>query len=206
MNYKNWIEAVRAGRTFVTSGPLLSFTVNDQDPGAALDLSSGSASVHVRAEASCLRPLERLEVIANGAVVAAAEPTGERPLEPSLEADVTLSRSGWLAARCVLPTRTASELQQTYAHSSPVYVQVDGKPPQAGLRRIAPFLAKLDAMLQWVASEARCENDAQRTPAAFEAGVLRRPVSRDRGDSLRPRRRADRRPQTAIPPFPAANL
>ncbi len=32
LTYKNWIEAVRAGRTFVTTGPLLSFTVNGQEP------------------------------------------------------------------------------------------------------------------------------------------------------------------------------
>src|SRR5262249_38259807 len=32
--YKNWIEAIRAGRIFITNGPLLSFTVNGADPGA----------------------------------------------------------------------------------------------------------------------------------------------------------------------------
>ncbi len=177
LTYKNWIEAVRAGRTFVTSGPLLSFTVNGQEPGARLDLAT-PASVHVRAEARCLRPLERLEVIANGAVVASAEPTGERPSRAALEADISLSRSGWLAARAFCP-REPNELQRTYAHSSAVYVRVDGKPPQADPAEIAPFLAKLDAMLQWVAEEARCDNDAQRQRLAdiFQAArqeLLRR--------------------------------
>src|SRR6266851_4916778 len=36
--YKNWIEAVRAGRTFATKGPLLLLTVNGQDPGAVINL------------------------------------------------------------------------------------------------------------------------------------------------------------------------
>ena len=42
--YKAWIEAVRAGRTFVTNGPLLAFTVNGQAPGAVLDLSASAMS------------------------------------------------------------------------------------------------------------------------------------------------------------------
>src|SRR5262249_35678104 len=38
--YRNWIEAVRAGRIFMTNGPILSFTVDGQDPGAVINLSS----------------------------------------------------------------------------------------------------------------------------------------------------------------------
>ncbi len=117
-------------------------------------------------------------MIANGAVVASAEPTGERPSHAPLEADVSLSHSGWLAARAFCP-RGHNELQRTYAHSSAVYVRVDGKPPQVDPAEIAPFIAKLDAMLEWVSHEARCENDAQRQRLAdiFQAArqeLLRR--------------------------------
>jgi hypothetical protein len=178
LTYKNWIEAVRAGRTFVTDGPLLCFAVNEQEPGAVLDLSSSSASVHVRAEANSLRPLQRLEVIANGVVVAAAEATGDLPSRAAVEVGIAMPKPGWVAARAFC-RQGSDELQPKYAHSSPVYVHIDGRPPQASSAEIAPFLAKLDAMLQWVAMEARFENDAQRQrlAAIFEAArheLLRR--------------------------------
>src|SRR5205807_448971 len=37
-SYQNWVEAVRAGRTFVTYGPLVNFRVNGQDPGTVIKL------------------------------------------------------------------------------------------------------------------------------------------------------------------------
>ena len=56
--YKNWIEAIRAGRTFVTNGPLLSFTVDGQEPGGAATVLPAGRPLRIRAEAArrSLRP------------------------------------------------------------------------------------------------------------------------------------------------------
>ena len=61
-------EAVRAGRTFVTNGPLLFFTVDDHDPCcSAPKLPTAGRSVEcVRVEAKSLKPFDRVEVVANG--------------------------------------------------------------------------------------------------------------------------------------------
>jgi hypothetical protein len=176
--YKNWIEAVRAGRTFVTNGPILSFAVNGHGPGAILDLTSACRRVHVRAEARSLQALEALEVMVNGAVVASAQPTGENPSMALLESELDVPGPGWLAARAVC-TNEPNEVQPVYAHTSAVYVRLDGRPPSANSAEIDPFLAKLDKMLEWVAREARCETDQQRQrlAAVFESAkqeLLRR--------------------------------
>src|SRR5262245_66289087 len=39
-NYQGWIDALKAGRTFITNSPLLSFTVNGRRPGSGLLLNS----------------------------------------------------------------------------------------------------------------------------------------------------------------------
>jgi hypothetical protein len=62
-----WIEAVRAGRTFITTGPLLSLTVDGQGPGAALTVEPGQR-VRVRAEAHSAVAFEQLELLVNGEV------------------------------------------------------------------------------------------------------------------------------------------
>lgn len=158
-NYKSWIEAVRAGRTFVTNGPLLSFRINDQNPGAVIELPSSDAAVRVRAEARSLVPFCKLRVVANGAVVASAEPTGS-PLSATVEADVALPEGGWLTAQCWGAWDEALE-GWIGAQSSPIYVSVKGRQRQPDPRTIAAFAGYLHEMLNWVQHKARCD-DRQR--------------------------------------------
>jgi hypothetical protein len=170
-NYRNWIEAVRAGRTFATNGPMLSFHVNDQEPGAALALASPEQKVRVRAEAQSIVPFEHLEIVANGAVVA-SRPAGEQAAATVLEAELTLPASGWVAARCrgsqLLFHRPGN--QRVFAHTSPVYVTVADQPASADPKAVTALLGHLERMLEWSQREARCANDRQREHLA---GIFR---------------------------------
>src|SRR5262249_53327877 len=98
LGYTNWIEAVRAGRTFVTNGPLLQFHLDGQGAGTTLDLTE-PRTVHVHADARSAVPFEHLEVLVNGEVVAAAAGAGA-PCAAVVERDVLIETSGWIAARC----------------------------------------------------------------------------------------------------------
>jgi hypothetical protein len=161
--YRNWIEAIRAGRTFVTNGPLLDLAVNGQPPGTALALTSGDEAVRVRAEAKSIVPFEQLEVLANGEVVASAGASGS-PATATLETELPLPEGGWLAARCrgtqQLPHRHA--YQRVFAHTSPVYVLVTGRPQVADVVAIRKWVGALDQMLDWAHHKAHCENEKQR--------------------------------------------
>src|SRR5262249_1566957 len=88
-SYHSWIEAVRAGRTFVTNGPLISFTVNGHGPGSVINLTSKSERVRVHAEARSIVPFDRLEVILNGEVVADRAASGS-PARASYEAELLI--------------------------------------------------------------------------------------------------------------------
>jgi hypothetical protein len=160
-NYKNWIEAVRAGRTFVTNGPLLFFTVEGLYPGAVVHLPPGGGTVRVRAEAKCLAAFERVEVVANGMVRAHADARGS-PAEAVVEAEVPMTGSGWLAARCVGPYDGEGTMWWLGAQTSPVYVAVEGAAPKADVATLAPFFKALDEMRDWVAHSAKCATDKHR--------------------------------------------
>jgi hypothetical protein len=169
-NYRNWIVGVRAGHTFVTNGPLISMTANDQGPGAVLDVPA-STPIRAHAEARSLLPFERLEIVANGIAVVAAPAAGS-PAAASLDAEVPLPEGGWLAARCYGEQRLPGFMlgQCAYAHTSPVTVRVDGRPAKTDPAAVAGLLAQLDKMLQWVERQARCENERQREHLA---GIFR---------------------------------
>jgi hypothetical protein len=190
--YRTWIEAVRAGRTFATNGPLLSFTANGREPGTALD-AAPSSPIRVHAEARSLAPFERLELVANGSVVGTAAASGS-PGSAFLDTDLTLPAGGWLAARCHGPERLPGYFfgQCVYAHTSALTVRVDGRAPWRDPHAVADLVGHLDKMLGWVERKARCANDRQREHLAdifrsARAELLRR----QDGTAPRPPRRGD---------------
>lgn len=170
--YKNWIEAVRAGRTFITNGPLLQFTVNCLDPGATIDLPADQRTVNICAEASSYMPFERLELIANGAAVAAVEATGSR-CSAKLEGRFEVPGSGWLAARCWGEGKvyTSGSPLRLGAHTSPVYVNVAGQPLVPDAISIALLGERLESILHWAEHGARFKSDKvkQDLLATFQA-------------------------------------
>jgi hypothetical protein len=165
-SYAAWIEAVRAGRTFATNGPLLSFTVNDQEPGAILPLpADGPQTVRVHARAQSIVPFERLEIVHNGVVVAGAEASGS-PASAVAEIELPLAGSSWLAARCWGAPHPLSSpdrpRDRVAAHTSPVYVDVAGAPLPIDQHAAAVFVQYLEETLGWIAANGRFDTDKQR--------------------------------------------
>jgi hypothetical protein len=156
--YGPWVEAVRAGRTFVTNGPLLTLTVEGQGPGAVLTPEAGRP-LWLRAEARSGVPFDRLELLAGGAVLAGREVSGNRQ-SALLEAELPVEGSTWVAARCWGRDRLPDG-QCVYAHTSPAYLAVEGSALRPHPATVGPLLAVLDRTLAWVA-EARCEQERQR--------------------------------------------
>ncbi len=155
-SYGAWIEAVRAGRTFVTDGPLVSLTVNGQETGTMLSLPNDGQTVHLQAEARSVMPFSQLECLYNGAVVASSNTGGDGRVA-TIEANVPITGSGWMAARCL--GKDGSSIR---AHTSAVYVQREGRPLRPDAETIAPLLSVLDDTLAWVQREARCPKEQQR--------------------------------------------
>ncbi len=128
ISFATWAAAVRAGRTFVSSGSFVDLEVDGCGPGDVINLGRGGGAVEVRAAASAAQPvIDRLELIHDGVVIAAtAAGGGDRA---SLSERVTVSKSGWLAARVTSREQIHSGFATSMgAHSSPVYVDVDGRP------------------------------------------------------------------------------
>jgi hypothetical protein len=118
-SYQSWFEALRAGRSFATNGPMLFLRVNGSGPGSGLSLYQSEAQpVRIQAEAVSPRPLDRLEIIHNGSVLQAVS---DSSVSGTLAIDVRtdVADVGWIAARCF--ERPAEAIR--FAHTSPVYLQ-----------------------------------------------------------------------------------
>lgn len=146
ISYSAWIEAVRAGHTFVSNGPLLNFTVNDMVQPAQIEIKRGSSIMRIRVEAKSPNQFDRLELIWNGNVVAAASPPGTWPHQTVLEHEFAATESGWLAARCITGTAKPAPLAP-FAHTSIVVIRVEDAPHWAKSEDVKFVLSELDRML-----------------------------------------------------------
>jgi hypothetical protein len=104
----NFYAALRAGRSFATNGPMLSFSVNGAAPGDSVDPGVLSAVV----SATAREPIDRVEIVANGEIIADG-PGGQ------LEQKISLDGYSWVIARCYLAPGDTVRL----AHSSPIYIR-----------------------------------------------------------------------------------
>jgi hypothetical protein len=116
LEWPRYVEAIRRGRTFVTNGPLLTFTVDGHIPGDEIQLPAEGGTVEVNASVQSIAPIERLEVYFNGKVI---ESTGGSPIRKRISID----RSGWMTIRAT-HSKPQHPIDDTYiaAETSPIYV------------------------------------------------------------------------------------
>lgn len=128
--YERWIAGLKAGRTFVTNGPVLQFSVNGQQAGGTLRF-DGPTSVKVATQIRAEFPLKRIELIYNGAVAAGVDIKEERrdtAFEMAFDREVSVGTSGWLALRVSGSPHPARPQFESFAHTSPVYLEIAGAP------------------------------------------------------------------------------
>jgi hypothetical protein len=125
-SYRDWIANLRAGRTFVTNGPMLRFLIDGQEAGATVKLAA-PGRVRLVGEAKSQFPLEKLEVITGGQVVATASASDD-PQRLTMNQELPIDRSGWIALRARGRRVLGVQAAELFAHTTAIYVEVAGRP------------------------------------------------------------------------------
>jgi len=127
LTWPGWVEAIRAGRTFVTNGPLLSFTVNGEGPGSEIRLPEGAGEVEVAALAESVTPMEKIEIFVNGAVVETVDM--RNATSGQLRRRIRIDRSSWITMRAS-HSRPQHPVDDSYVvgETNPVFVYRGGQP------------------------------------------------------------------------------
>lgn len=124
-SYENWMQAVQAGNTFVTVGPLAELTVDGVVPGGRVKLpaSGGMLPVEWRVESVRL-PIEQVEIVVGGLVAEQVSVGGK--LAATGSAMIPVTGSTWIALRVRGSYR--GKAGDIAAHTSAVLALVEGKP------------------------------------------------------------------------------
>jgi len=158
-------DALTRGRTFATNGALLGLEVDGKHPGDELALGV-ARRIEYHAALRSLAPVDHLELVWNGKVVASHRPGGDRT-RGDFSGTVAVDGSGWLLLRAW--NEHAHPLIMDiypYATTSPVYVNVDGKPVRSSADA-AYFVRWIDRVI--ATSDARSDyNSAQEKTATLD--------------------------------------
>jgi hypothetical protein len=123
--FANWANAVRRGRSFATSGPLIWLAVESHPPGDEIHLKKGRGTLEIEAWAQSNQPFHELQIVVNGTVVDSdTYPSGTN--QARLQTKLRLKGNAWVAARCVSQYKWFYSGAPSFiaAHTSPVYVNV----------------------------------------------------------------------------------
>lgn len=143
LSMEAWFDALKRGRAFVSSGPLLEMQVGSAMPGDTVQLSAGGGEVTVTGRLRSITELEEVALVCNGELVESF-PLRRNPNSLDLSFDLMIERSGWCHLRTEgLPgQRFPMDVTYVQAFTNPVWFQVGDQPirnPEA-----------VDYALQWI--------------------------------------------------------
>jgi TolB protein len=128
LTWDGWVDGIRHGRTFVTNGPLLEFEVNGELPGAEIHLPAAGGAVEINARLDSFVPLDRMEILFNGAVIENV-PLTNGGKQGAVRRRIPVTRSGWLTLRGISDQgRFPVDDVYVVGETSPVYVYCGAQP------------------------------------------------------------------------------
>ncbi len=180
---RTWLAGLKAGKTFATNGPLLSFTLDGREIGDEIALAPGARTLTARVEMRSLVPVEKLEIVSNGAVVATV-PMSAGGTRADATLPVPAGGSGWYVLRAWSAGAAEPVLDiYPYATTSPIYVTVGGRPVRSAPD--ANFFVRWIERLESAAAAHAGWNTAAEKSEVLERLAAARAAFRKRADEAR---------------------
>jgi hypothetical protein len=147
LTHASFLAGLKAGRTFVSNSPLLDFTLAGRPVGDEIRLPARGGRLIARVRLRSSVPLDHLEIIGNGAVVAGIPLAGDRT-RASATRPLAVTRSGWYVVRAWSDHAELPILDRyPFGSTSPIYVRV-GREPVRSQRDAGFFVQWIDRLDQ----------------------------------------------------------
>ena len=144
LELKSWLQALKGGKSFVTTGPLLRAEIDGKTSG---EIFKGpfAKPLHLRAIVHSGLPIDRIEVLFNGVLIHQERPNGcprdEGGNDTVFSKMITPAQSGWYVVR-VFEKHPEGRIR--FAHTAPWFVEMEGKPLRPRKEELDHILKTLD--------------------------------------------------------------
>ncbi|MCA9041284.1 MAG: CehA/McbA family metallohydrolase [Planctomycetaceae bacterium] len=162
LTWEKWWDGLRAGRSFVTNGPLFDLTANDQLPGYVFK-SEESIPITIKGNLISRDPLEMIEVVHNGNVVMQIAPREDSEVIP--ESTYVFSKSGWFLIR----VRTENPRTFRFASTAPYYLEIGDTPQFVSQESVTFFQDWLNQRIDQIHEHVKNEKQLKAILPPFEA-------------------------------------
>jgi Tol biopolymer transport system component len=160
LDHRRWLGAIKAGRTFVTNAPVLEFTLGGREIGDEIRLERGQ-DLRARVRLRSPVPVDHLEIVGNGRVVANIPLSGDR-MSADTTVELKATGSGWYVVRAWSDRPRLPVLDlYPFGSTSPIYVQM-GNAPVRSPEDAEYFLRWIDRVDEALRSEKAWNTDAER--------------------------------------------
>ena len=147
-SFEEWKKGLKQGSSFVTTGPMMEFTIDGLDPGQEMqvDLNSPTPKQAVLKLRLPSRGKTRVEFVKNGKVIQPKTikmSKENKVMKLTATSNLEFDQSAWVCARCFhqLPSG-----KWVFAHSAPFYFQKGEEP-------IQPRKAEVEYLIKRVSDE-----------------------------------------------------
>jgi len=134
LTYAKWLDGLKAGRSFVTNGPLLICRANGHAPGHVFTAEAGPLVLRLDVTVTSNDPVPKLEIVHNGREVQTVDL--DRTTTQQRDVTLTVQESGWFLVRAI------ADVPHTFrfASTAPFHIEL-GDRKRLVSRRSAKFFA-----------------------------------------------------------------
>ncbi|MCE2900088.1 MAG: CehA/McbA family metallohydrolase [Gemmatimonas sp.] len=144
LTWPRYLAALTAGRSFVSTGPLVTLTVGGRSPG---DVVAAGDTVPFTLRVASAVPVDTMAIMINGQVAWRAPGTIDSAGVRRYTGRLALPRGGWVAARVVGPPtqRWPAMAEYAFAHTAPVWIGARGSTDPVARRAAVADLQRAHA-------------------------------------------------------------
>lgn len=146
-SWGSYMSGLKAGRSFVTTGPMLEFVVDSLGPGDVI--AKGNREVSFTLDVHSTMPVDSVAVVVNGKSVWSG-PAQPAPYSRRYTGRLRIPAGGWVGARVVGPQvdRWPAMASQVFAHTAPVWIGKKGSSDPVARREAVADLGRALAVAE----------------------------------------------------------
>lgn len=167
VNANEWFRGLKAGRSFITTGPLMQVRISNRLPGERIALDAPGGEITIEGWVESLNPLSKVELVFNGEVIRRFTLDANRH-KCVFKERLPVTKSGWFHLRATA-NNSRNPLRPEQAFSNPTQIIVGNQPirNRASAEYLIRWVDKLQEMargsLRW-----RSEAEREKVFAQFE--------------------------------------